>query len=214
MALLCTNRMPLSRAAVFMVVQLVAAVMATKAAGHFAGVEIASTFAGVDTDAPLLKSVWLEAFPIAVIVFILFQAAVATEAEGGVGPKLAGLYIGLAVFALASTFAPGIFNPALAFGRAFVLSSWKHHWIYWTPVPVAMLTALLCEHVFVAPAGGRAPNSWLAWISKRLDMLTVQLKALGTGALIAYGICNVLYYVPVLCFTLLRGVRLCPLFSA
>lgn len=146
-------------------------------------------------------------FPIAVIVFVLFQTAVATKSEGGVGPQLAGLYIGLAVYAMASTFGPGIFNPALAFGRAFVLSSWTSHWVYWTPVPVAMAVALFCEHIFVAPAGGRAPNSWLASLSKRLDSLTERMKELGTGALVAYGICNIAYYVPVLGYTLLCGVR-------
>lgn len=153
-------------------------------------------------------------FPIAVIVFVLFQTAVATEPEGGVGPNLAGLYIGLAVFAMASTFGPGIFNPALAFGRAFLLSSWTSHWVYWTPVPAAMAVAVFCEHVFVAPSGGRAPTSWVASLSKRLDFLSARMRALGTGALVAYGICNVAYYVPVLCITLLRGVRpVCEFFS-
>jgi hypothetical protein len=197
----------MARVLPFVAIQLAAAVTATMAAGLI-GVNV--TFTGIDPAASVLRSVWLECFPIAVIVFVLFQTAVADKEEGGVGPSVAGLYIGLAVFAMASTFGPGVFNPALAFGRAFVLSSWAKHWVYWTPVPVAMATALFCEHVFVAPAGGRAPESWLATLSKRLDALPARLRSLGTGALVCYGVVNVLYYVPVFFYVLSRGVRAGP----
>lgn len=51
--------MPLSRAVVFIFIQLAAAVAATKFAGMI-GVDVASTFAGVDMSATMLRNVWLE----------------------------------------------------------------------------------------------------------------------------------------------------------
>lgn len=51
--------MPLSRALVFIFIQLAAAVTATKWAGMI-GVNVASTFAGVDTSASVMRNVWLE----------------------------------------------------------------------------------------------------------------------------------------------------------
>lgn len=51
--------MPLSRAFVFIAIQLAAAVAGTKSAGMI-GVDVGSTFAGVDASASLLRNVWLE----------------------------------------------------------------------------------------------------------------------------------------------------------
>lgn len=59
LALACTNRMPLSRAIFFIAIQLAAAVAATKSAALI-GVNVASTFAGVDASASMLRNIWLE----------------------------------------------------------------------------------------------------------------------------------------------------------
>lgn len=204
-ALALTRRMPVIRAVLFLPIQLVASVCATYAAAA-AGAAVSTTFAGIPANpnsAQVLNAVCAEFVPMFFIVCILFQTAVATPEEGGVGMQLAALYIGLAVFACASTF-PGIFNPARAFGPAFFLSVWNHHWIYWVPLPAAMIASLMCEHLFVAPSVRRPPKSWLAELWKRLDILSSRLRNLGAGALVAYGFMNVLYYLPVFTFLWFR----------
>lgn len=207
-AVALAKRMPVLRAVVFIPLQLFASVCATFAAAT-AGVSISDTFRGISPDAgasQLFQAACAEFVPMFFIVCILFQTAVASEEEGGVGLRLAALYIGLAVFACASTFS-GIFNPARAFGPAFFLSVWANHWIYWIPLLAAVLAALMCEHLFIAPSGNREPITWLADFWKRSDKLSSRLKGLGAGALAAYGFMNVVYYLPVFTIVWLR-VRL------
>lgn len=68
LALACTNRMPLSRAAVFIPIQLAAALAGTKFAGLI-GADVASTFAGVDASASMFRNVWLEYVRMPVAIF-------------------------------------------------------------------------------------------------------------------------------------------------
>jgi glycerol uptake facilitator-like aquaporin len=191
-ALAATRRVSPIRAAAYIPLQLLASVLATYAAAA-SGVDVASTFAGLGAGANLAHAAAAEVFPIFFIVVVLFQTAVATEAEGGIGPRSSAAYIGLAVFACASSFR-GIFNPARAFGPAVFLGSWTAHWVYLLPIPAAVVAAILCEHIFVAPSVGRRPTSWLAVGSERLAILSARVKALGVSALIGYGICNIVYY--------------------
>lgn len=144
LALAITNRVPLKRAIAFVPVQLLAAAAACMLA-KILGVSVA--FAGIAVDsskAELVRAFFAELVPMFTIVIILFQTAVATETEGGVGAKLAALYIGLAVLACAGTFTTGVFNPARAFGPALVSSSFSNHWVYWLgPFVGATLAALV-----------------------------------------------------------------------
>jgi glycerol uptake facilitator-like aquaporin len=207
-ALAVTNRVPLLRAAAFVPIQLAAAVLATYLVGS-SGVDIVANFAAFHTSADAagtVRALWSECVPMFFIVVIVFQTAVATRAEGGVGTQLSALYIGLAVFACACIFS-GAFNPARAFGPALYLSAWSAHWIFWTPVPVAMIAALVCEHLFIAPTAGRPANSWLATFLKRLAVLSRRIKSFGVAGLIAYGFTNILYYLPVLIFAWIRVSR-------
>jgi glycerol uptake facilitator-like aquaporin len=204
-ALAVTNRVPLLRAAAFVPIQLAAAALATYLVGS-SGVDIVANFAAFHSSAAAAdtaRALWTECVPMFFIIVVVFQTAVASRAEGGVGMQLSAVYIGLAVFACACIFA-GAFNPARAFGPALYLSAWSAHWIFWTPVPTAMIAALVCEHMFIAPTVGRPANSWLASISKRLAVLSGRIKTFGLAGLIAYGFTNILYYLPVFLFVWIR----------
>lgn len=115
--------------------------MLTKALG------VPLVFAGIAAKASsldIVRAFFAELVPMFIIVITVFQTAVATEIEGGVGGKLAALYIGLAVLACAGTFTTGIFNPARAFGPAFVAGNFINHWVYWVgPFVGATLAALV-----------------------------------------------------------------------
>jgi glycerol uptake facilitator-like aquaporin len=200
-ALVVTNRMPLLRAIAYVPIQLLASAAATYLVAA-SGVSVEASFPGFGSAmarADIIRGVWAECIPMLILIVIVFQTAVAASEErhrDEVGLQLSALYIGMTVFACAGTF-KSIFNPARAFGPAAILSNWSGHWIYWTPVFVAVVTALMCEHLFIAPSMGRPPNSWLSYLLKRLAMLSDRIKMFGVAGLMAYGIMNTVYYVPV-----------------
>lgn len=128
LSLLATDRVSLPRALAFVIVQLLASLSACVLASLLG---VAVEFGGVSGDMRhVLGAFCAEFIPMFIIVLVVFQTAVASEREGGVGAKLAAVYIGLAVLACAGTFA-GVFNPALAFGRAVVGRALDGHWVYW-----------------------------------------------------------------------------------
>jgi glycerol uptake facilitator-like aquaporin len=202
LALAAARRIPLLRAAAYVPLQLLASALATYLAA-MSGTDVASTFVGLPAGVNVFRAAVAEIFPMFLITLVFFQTAVASESEGGVGPRVAALYIGLVVFACASSF-PGMFNPARVFGPALFLGLWNAHWIYLLPIPTAIVTGLMCEHLFIAPGAGRKPNSWLEVVFERLAILPRQVKALGVSALIGYGIANILYYGVVFTFFFLR----------
>lgn len=140
-ALACTNRVSPLRALLFIPVQLaasVAAALLVRALG------LPVVFPGIATGANgtlLTRAFFAELMPMFIIVIVVFQTAVATEREGGVGMKLAAMYIGLAVLACAGTFTTGVFNPARAFGPAVVAGNLVSHWIYWVGPMVGAMSA-------------------------------------------------------------------------
>ncbi|KAI0562366.1 aquaporin TIP4-1 [Gracilaria domingensis] len=234
LALLATDRAPLSRSVVFVLVQLLASISACLLA-RFLGVAI--VFQGVTGGmTELIRAFFAEFMPMFIIVMVVFQTAVATEDEGGVGPKIAAMYIGFAVLACAGTF-PGIFNPARAFGPAFVTGVLDGHWVYWAGPLLGALTAALVsdgflylslfhsansnvltnhsfcmlkqmsEHLFIAPATGRKPKGWLSYLSRKASNAGKNLKSFGIAGLVAYGIMNTVYYGTVFSFMLLRFVE-------
>lgn len=151
LALAVTNRVPLRRAIAFIPLQMAAAASAslmTKALG------VSVVFPAIAANAgrvELLRAFFAELMPMFIIVAVVFQTAVATEQEGGVGNKLAALYIGLTVLACAGTFTTGIFNPARAFGPALAAVSFSHHWVFWLgPMVGAVLAAFVSSNVMVS----------------------------------------------------------------
>ncbi|PXF42446.1 putative aquaporin TIP3-2 [Gracilariopsis chorda] len=153
---------------------------------------------------PVVRAFCAEFIPMFIIVMVVFQTAVASEEEGGVGTKIAALYIGLAVLACAGTF-DGIFNPARAFGPAVVAGVLDGHWVYWVgPMLGAVVAAFMSEHMFLAPASGRRPQGWLARLLSMGSDAGKTLKNLGVAGLISYGIMNILYYCTVFSVMLLR----------
>lgn len=142
LALLVTNRTSIKRAAVFIPLQLLAAVAAVSLA-KVLGVSIVwNGVTGGRID--FVRAFVNELLPMFIIVVVVFQTAVATEREGGVGGKIAALYIGLAVLACAGTFTTGVFNPARAFGPAFVAGNFAGHWVHWVgPIVGATVAAFV-----------------------------------------------------------------------
>eukprot|EP00178_Gracilaria_changii_P003919 TRINITY_DN159_c0_g1_i4.p1 TRINITY_DN159_c0_g1~~TRINITY_DN159_c0_g1_i4.p1 ORF type:complete len:392 (-),score=43.70 TRINITY_DN159_c0_g1_i4:214-1389(-) len=202
LALLATDRASLSRSIVFVVAQLLASLSACLLA-RFLGVTI--VFEGVTGGmTELTRAFFAEFIPMFIIVMVVFQTAVATEDEGGVGAKISAIYIGFAVLACAGTFT-GVFNPARAFGPAFVTGALDGHWVYWVgPLTGAVTAAFMSEHLFIAPATGRAPKGWLSYLGRKASNAGKSLKNYGIAGLVAYGIMNTVYYGTVFSFMLLR----------
>lgn len=143
-ALLVTKRVSLKRAVAFVPIQLFAAVTACMLAQSLGTPVAFGGIAAAASKTELVRSFVAELIPMFIIVAVVFQTAVATEEEGGVGGKIAALYIGLAVLACAGTFLTAVFNPARAFGPAFVAQNFAHHWVFWAgPLVGAVMAAFV-----------------------------------------------------------------------
>ncbi len=138
-ALLATRRMPVARALAFVPLQLIAAAAASYLV---AGLGLPVLFGGVDTT-NIVKALFDEILPMAFIVFIVFQTAVATKEKDGVISPLAALYIGLSVLCCAGTFTTGVFNPARSFGPALVTGNFTAHWVFWVGPFIGAIAAAL-----------------------------------------------------------------------
>lgn len=146
LSLAITKRVSLRRGIAFIPIQLLASAAACYLAAMLGTPMSFSGIAASATTTDLVRAFFAELMPMFIIVIILYQTAVATEREGGVGNKLAALYIGLAVLACAGTFS-GVFNPARAFGPALVTWNFANHWIYWIgPFVGACAAALVRFH--------------------------------------------------------------------
>lgn len=130
-ALAATGRMNALRAMAFIPVQIIAAIT---------GVFI-SRVLGASKEMPALpvslsksgalSAVLLEMLPMFIITCVIFLTSVATEKEGGIGGKLAPIYIALTVFACICSFQPAMFNPARAIAVGVFAGALKGHWVYW-----------------------------------------------------------------------------------
>lgn len=144
LALAVTNRVSLKRGIAFIPLQLAAAVAASYLAWSLGTPVSFAGLAASATATDLVRAFFAELMPMFIIVIVVFQTAVATEREGGVGNKLAALYIGLAVLACVGTFTSGVFNPARAFGPALVTRNFSNHWVFWVgPFVGACLAAFV-----------------------------------------------------------------------
>lgn len=62
----------------------------------------------------------------------------------------------------------------------------------------------ISEHLFLAPASNRKPNSWLAALEKRSADMGGRVKNLGVAGIVAYGIMNTIYYSVVFSFMMFK----------
>lgn len=145
-ALAVTGRVRPIRAIGFIPTQIVAAIT---------GVAIAKVL-GAKVEVPVLPesltatssitAMFLEFTPMFIVTCVLFLTAVATEKEGGVGPKLAPMYMALSVFACICAFQPAMFNPARALALALFTGDFEGHWVYWVgPMAGAIIGSTVSE---------------------------------------------------------------------
>ena len=151
-AFLATRRIDAIMAGVYVVAQLIGAMVAAYAlkavvpldqfeavrgGGQSAAIEI--TFA---------KAVTMEAIATFFLVLVIFGTAVDAKA-----PKIGGLAIGLTVSACILAIGPftgASLNPARTFGPAVAAGYWEGHFIYWIgPILGGVLAALVYEHLFM-----------------------------------------------------------------
>lgn len=140
MALMVTNRVPVSRALAFVVAQLAASCTAAFGALAF-DAQLAPPTITATTKLALARAAASEFIPMFFIVSVVFLTAVATPREGGVGVQLAPFYIGLAVFICINAFPGATFNPARAFGPALLGNAAPFHWVLWIPPILGAITA-------------------------------------------------------------------------
>lgn len=146
LALLSTGKVHLKRAMAFIPTQVLAGMTGM----------IISRFLGAKQEVPalpislsksgLLSATLLEFCPMFLVTCIVFLTAVATEEEGGVGPKIAPLYIGFTVLACICAFQPAMFNPARAIAVATFSGVLAGHWVYWVgPILGAVSAATVSQ---------------------------------------------------------------------
>ena len=160
------GRMPIRRAALYWIAQIVGAVVAAliiaAAFGRFAVGE------GTPALAPnvgALAGIVLEAIGTFFLVLVVFGTAVDERAPKSVYPFAIGLTVAACIMAIGSITGAAL-NPSRAFGPALATSEWTRHYVYWIgPLSGGALAALL-QHLLlmkapspvVAEHGGPAPS--------------------------------------------------------
>ena len=152
---LVTRRIEAMMAALYIVAQVLGAVIAAYALkATFPEAVFVATRGGGQTialDITGVQAFALEAIATFFLVFVIFGTAVVLR-----GPKIGGLAIGLTIAADILAIGPmtgASMNPARSFGPALVSGIWEGHLIYWVgPIIGALLAALIWEHVLVDKA--------------------------------------------------------------
>jgi len=152
---LVTRRIEAMMAALYIVAQVLGAVIAAYALkATFPEAVFVATRGGGQTialDITGVQAFALEAIATFFLVFVIFGTAVDLR-----GPKIGGLAIGLTIAADILAIGPmtgASMNPARSFGPALVSGIWEGHLIYWVgPIIGALLAALIWEHVLVDKA--------------------------------------------------------------
>jgi MIP family channel proteins len=151
-AFVATRRIELTMAGVYVVAQLLGAMLAAYAlkavmpADAFEAVRGGGQSASIDVT--FWKAVTMEAVATFFLVTVIFGTAVDAKA-----PKVGGLAIGLTIAAdilAIGPFTGGSMNPARTFGPAVAAGYWEGHFIYWLgPIIGAVLAALVYENLFM-----------------------------------------------------------------
>jgi MIP family channel proteins len=146
--LLVTRRMDLRSALAYIVVQLLAAVVAVLAVRYFfpaaAAKAVSYGVPGIANTLTLGQAIGLEALLTFFLMSAVYGTAISPDA-----PRIGGFGIGLTLFfciLVAGPLTGGALNPARAFGPAIVSKVWVGHIAYWIgPILGAVLAGLLWE---------------------------------------------------------------------
>ncbi|HET9826219.1 MAG TPA: aquaporin, partial [Chitinophagaceae bacterium] len=115
-------------AGIYMIVQIVAAIVAALIARWYVGDMGVVT---LELNGRVLKAFVSELLGTFALAYVVLNVA---TSKGTTGNSFYGLAIGLTVFAMASTFGSvsgGAFNPAVALGATIIKAfAWKNIWIY------------------------------------------------------------------------------------
>jgi len=149
---LATRRIEPVMAGVYLIAQILAAVIAAYALKSLfpATVAAASRLGGqsVSIDVSTAQAIGLEAIATFFLVFVIFGTAVDSRA-----PKVGGFAIGLTVAADILAIGPltgGSMNPARSFGPAVASGIFEGQAVYWIgPILGALAAALLYEWLFI-----------------------------------------------------------------
>ena len=151
-AFLVTRRIEPIMAAVYVIAQILGAIVASYALKSLYPPQIveATRLGGqsISADVSLLQAISLEAIATFFLVFVVFGTAVDPRA-----PKVGGFAIGLTVTAGILSIGPltgGSMNPARSFGPAVVTRIFEGHLAYWAgPILGAIVAGVLYDRLFM-----------------------------------------------------------------
>ena len=151
-AFLVTRRIEFTMAGVYVVAQLLGAMVAAYALKAVTPFEVFDAVRGggqsASIDVTFGKAVAMEAIATFFLVLVIFGTAVDPKA-----PKVGGLAIGFTIAADILAIGPytgASMNPARTFGPAVAAGYWEGHFIYWLgPIIGAAIGALVYEHLFM-----------------------------------------------------------------
>ena len=151
-AFLATRRIELTMAGVYVVAQLLGAMVAAYALKAVTPLDAFDAVRGggqsAHIDVNFWKAVTMEAIATFFLVIVIFGTAVDAKA-----PKIGGLAIGLVIAAdilAIGPFTGASMNPARTFGPAVAAGYWEGHFIYWLgPILGAVLAGLTYENLFM-----------------------------------------------------------------
>jgi MIP family channel proteins len=154
---LATRRIDAKNAMIYIVAQLIGAVLAGLALkALLPGPMVRATIAGTPQLAGTITvplAIGLEALLTFFLVSAVFGTCVNSEA-----PKIGGFGIGLTLFfdiMVGGTFTGAAMNPARAFGPAISSGVWTGHAVYWIgPIIGGVVAALLWDKVILAKRTG------------------------------------------------------------
>lgn len=143
-AFVALGRMPVPKAAGYIVVQLVAA-----AAASLAVVAIVGDEGDAGATIPRINGAdaafWSELILTFFLAFVVFAVATDARAQGAFAAVAIGGYVGFAATGWGPV-ANASMNPARSFGPAVASGEWDSHWVYWVaPVAGALLAAAVYE---------------------------------------------------------------------
>ncbi len=128
LAVLVRGKVSSQDAIIYMIVQIIAAVIAALIARWYAGDMGVVT---LELNGRILKAFISELLGTFALAYVVLNVA---TSKGTTGNSFYGLAIGFTVFTMASTFGSvsgGAFNPAVALGATIIKAfAWKNIWIY------------------------------------------------------------------------------------
>ena len=128
LAVLIRGKVSRYDAGIYMIVQIIAAVIAALIAKWYVG---DMAVVALDLSSRLLKAFVSELLGTFALAYVVLNVA---TSKGTTGNSFYGLAIGFTVFAMASTFGSisgGAFNPAVALGATIIDAfAWQNIWIY------------------------------------------------------------------------------------